>query len=33
MTTICIVCAVITTISAIACGAFCAYYKHLTKRK
>lgn len=32
MTTISIVCAVITTISALACGALCAYYKHLKKK-
>ena len=32
MNTICIVCTVITALSAIACGMLCAYYKHLKKK-
>ena len=28
-----IICAVVTTLSAAACGALCAYYKHLKKKK
>lgn len=32
MTTIAIVCAIVTTVSAIATGALCAYYKHLKKK-
>lgn len=33
MTTISIICAIITTLSAMACGGLCAYYKHLKKKK
>ena len=32
MTTIAIVCAIVTTVSAIATGALCAYYKYLKKK-
>ena len=31
MTTIMIVCAIVTTLAAMACGGLCAYYKHLKK--
>ena len=32
MTTIAIVCAIVTTVSALATGALCVYYKHLKKK-
>lgn len=33
MTALYIACAITTAVCAIACGALCAYYKHLKKRK
>lgn len=32
MTTISIVCAIITVVAAGVCGGLCAYYKHLKKK-
>jgi hypothetical protein len=33
MTTIYIICAVVTTLSAATCGALCAIYKHMKLKK